>query len=88
MTNGLSNFDNKRIVLQRRIIYYFSKYLGESFGLFPHALKVVGKLKDKEEWAKELDDLLYIRVNKVINEKDHIWFTKTTKGSCVGSDIL
>lgn len=36
-------------------------------------------MKDKEEWAKELDDLICIRSNKVINEKDHIWFAKKTK---------
>lgn len=72
MTNGLSNLDNKRIVLQRRIINYFSKYLSESFEIFPYLIEAVDKLKNKEEWAKELDDLICIKLNKVINENDHI----------------
>lgn len=76
MTNGLLDFDNKRNILQRRINNYCSKYFDRSFGLFPHALKVVDKLKNKEEWAKELDELIALRLNKVINEKDHIWFSK------------
>ena len=36
-------------------------------------------MKDKEEWANELNDLICIRINKVINEKYNIWFTKATK---------
>lgn len=66
-------------MLQRRIISYVSKYLGKRFDLFPHALEVVDKLKDKVEWAKELDELMCIRLNKFINEKGHIWFAKKNK---------
>ena len=77
MINNLSDFDNKRVALERRIINYFSKYLSKCFELFPHALKAMDKLKDKEEWAKELDEVIYIRLNKVINENGHIWFAKT-----------
>ena len=51
LTNDLSEFDDKRIVLQRRIINYLEKYESKSFGLFPHALDRKNKLKNKEEWA-------------------------------------
>ena len=37
------------------------------------------KLKYKEEWAKELDDLLCLRMNRVINEKGHAWWENTTE---------
>ena len=38
LTNDLSEFDNKRISLQRRIINYINKYKSRNFELFPHAL--------------------------------------------------
>lgn len=79
LTKDLSNFDTKRIALQKRIINYISKYIGINFDLFPHALKKIDKLKDKEEWAKELDDLLCLRFNMVINEKGHAWLEKITE---------
>lgn len=69
MTNDLSNFDDKIIALQKRITNYFLKYLDKKFELFPHALKKIDKLKDNEEWAQELDDLICLRYNRVINEK-------------------
>ena len=51
---------------------FLSKYLGENFDLFPGALKKFDKIKGKEEWGKELDDLLCQRMNKVINERVHL----------------
>ena len=76
MTNDLSDFDDKRVALQRRIVNYFSKYLNKFFELFLHALKATDKLKGKEEWAKELDELMCFRLNKLINENGHAWFAK------------
>ena len=57
MTNDLSDFDDKRVAVQKIIIIYLSNYLAEKIELFPHALRKIDKLKE-EEWAKELDDLL------------------------------
>ena len=37
------------------------------------------KLINKEEWAQELDDLLCLRMNRVINEKGNAWWANTTK---------
>lgn len=36
-------------------------------------------MKRKDEWAKELDDLFYLRMNQVINETGHAWWATTTK---------
>lgn len=52
MTNDLSDFDNERVVVEKRIIIYFSKQLAKKFEPFPHAVIKIDKLKDKEEWAK------------------------------------
>ncbi len=43
----------------------------------PHALRKIDKLKEKEEWAKELDGFLCLRNNRVINEKGHALSEKT-----------
>ena len=72
MTNDLSDFDEKRFVVQKRIIICFSKYVVEKFELFPHTLKKIDELKEKEEWDKELDDLLCLRINGVISEKGNV----------------
>ena len=53
----LTNFDNKRIHLQRIVVGYLKKYKSQKFSLFPHALDKRDNLKSKEEWAKELDDI-------------------------------
>lgn len=79
LTNDLFDFDNKRIALQMRIIKYIAKYKSRSFELFPHALDKKDKLKDKEEWAKELDDLLCLRMNRVTNEKGNLWWENTNE---------
>lgn len=52
LTNDLSNFDDKKTTLQRRIINYLAKYKSKIFGLFPHALDKKDKLKNKEEWTQ------------------------------------
>ena len=49
-----------------------SKYIEENSNLFHIALKEIDKIKEKEEWGKELDDMLCHRINKVINEKGHV----------------
>jgi hypothetical protein len=43
---------------------FLSRYLGEKFDLFPGALKKIDKIKGKEEWGKEIDDLLCHRMNE------------------------
>ena len=50
-----------------------------NFRLFPHDLDKKDKLKNKEEWAQELDDLFFLRMNEVINEKGHAWWENTTQ---------
>ena len=74
VANELSGFDDRRIALQLKVVSYLSKYKSEKFDLFPCALDRKNKLKNKDEWAKELDDLFYLRMNKVINEKGHAWW--------------
>ena len=37
------------------------------------------KLKEKDEWGKELDDLLCHRINGVISEKGHLLWAMTTE---------
>ena len=36
-------------------------------------------MKRKEKWAKELDDLFCLRMNKIINETGHAWWATTIK---------
>ena len=79
LTNYLFDFDNKIITFQRRIISYLAKYKSRNFGLFPHALNKKDKLKDKEEWAKELNYLLCLRINKVINKEGYALWARTTQ---------
>jgi len=54
-----------------------SKYVGEKFDLFPSALKRIDKVKEKEEWGKELDYLLCHRMNEVVNAKGHVLWAMT-----------
>ena len=51
----------------------------EKFDLFPSALKKVDKLKERDEWGKELDELLCQRMNNVINEKGHVLWAITNE---------
>ena len=53
------------------------KYNSKKLDLFPLSLDKKNKLKNKDEWAKELDDLFFLRMNEVINEKGHAWWATT-----------
>ena len=68
----LEGFDEKRDSFQKRVTISFSKYIVERFDLFSSALKTVDKIKEKEEWKKELDEILCQRMNNVVNKKGHI----------------
>ena len=55
----------------------FSKYLTRKFDLFPCALKRVDRIKKKDECKKELDDIFYERLNRIVNETGHLlWAMK------------
>ena len=45
LTNDLLEFDDKRVVLPKRIISYLDKYKSINFELFPHAIDKKDKLK-------------------------------------------
>ena len=77
IVTDLPNFDEMRIYLQKIVIGYLSKYKSQKFDLFPHAIDRKNKLKRKDEWTKQLDDLFYLRMNKIINEKGHSWWATT-----------
>ena len=67
----LPDFDQKRIHLQKIIISYLTKYKSQKFYLFPHAIDRKNRLKSKDEWTEQLNDLFFLRINKIINEKGH-----------------
>ena len=79
IANDLSNFDNKRVALQLKIVSYLNKYKNKKFDLFPCALDRKNKLKNKDEWSKELDDLFCIRMNEIVNEKGCAWWANTVE---------
>ena len=56
-----------------------TKYKSQKFSLFPHALDRKNKLKRTDKFSKQLDDLFCLRMNKVINEKGHAWWTTSTE---------
>ena len=60
LKNDISESDDKRVTLQRRIISYLHKYKSVNFELFPHAIDKKNKLKNEDEWAQELNDLLFL----------------------------
>ena len=74
----LPDFDEKRIHLQKIIISYLTKYKSKKFYLFPHAIDRKNRLTSRDEWAKQLNDLFYLRINKIINEKGHAWWATST----------
>ena len=47
--------------------------------MFPHAIDRKNRLKSKDEWAKQLDDLFCLGINKIINEKGHTWWATSTE---------
>ena len=79
VANDLSKFDEKRVGLPRKVVAQLSKYISEKFDLLPCALDKKNKLKNKDEWAKELDYMFCLRMNKVINKKVHAWWVTRTK---------
>lgn len=79
IVHDLSNFDDRRVELQRRIVNYLEKYKSVKFDLFPHAIDRKNRLKNKEEWTQELNDLFCLRMNRVINEKGNAWWETTTE---------
>ena len=54
LLNKLQGFDDKRDSFQKRLTICFSKYIVEKFDLFPSTLKTLDKVKEKEEWKREL----------------------------------
>ena len=55
----LEGFGDKRESFQKRVTIFFSKYVVEKFDLFPSALKTNDKIKEKDEWKKELDEIIF-----------------------------
>ena len=58
---------------------YLDKYQSINFEIFPNAIDKRDKLKNKEQCAQEVNDLLCLQMNKVINEKGNAWWESTTK---------
>lgn len=79
LSHDLIEFGDRRVELQRRIAIYLDKYKSHKFDLFPFALDKKIKLKNKDEWSKELDDLFFLRINQVINEIGHAWWVTMTE---------
>ena len=79
LLNKLQNFDDKRDSFYRRLNNCFSKYFAEKFDLFPCALRSVDKLKEREEWKRELDEAFGERINRVINETGHLLWAMTNE---------
>ena len=75
----MPDFDQKRIHLQKIIISSLTKYESQKFYLFPHAIDRKNRLKSKDEWTEQLNDLFCLRINKIINEKGHAWWATSTK---------
>lgn len=51
----------------------------EKFVLFPSALKDIDRIKEKENWKNELDEIMCQRMNDIVNEKGYILWALTTK---------
>ena len=72
LLSKLQGFDDKQDFFLRSLTICFSKYLTRKFDLFPCALKSVDRIKEKEQWKKELDDIFCERMNRVVNEISHL----------------
>lgn len=79
IANDLSEFDDKRVELQRRIVNYLDKCKSVKFSLCPHAIDEKDRLKNNEEWAQVINDLLCLQMNEVINEKGNTWWAAITE---------
>ena len=77
--NKLQGFDDKRDSFQKRMTIFFTKYISKKFDLFPSARKIVDKIKEKEEWKRELDEIFCQRMNNVINETGHLLWAMTNE---------
>ena len=79
LLNKLQDFDDKRDSFYRRLTNFLSKYFAKKFDLFPCALKLVDKIKEKEEWKRELDEAFGERINSFINEVGHLLWAMTNE---------
>ena len=79
LLNKLQGFVDKQNSFQKRLNICFSKYFAQKFDLFPCALKTVDKVKNKDEWKRELDDIFCERLNKVISETGHLMWAMTNE---------
>ena len=79
LLSKLQGFDDKQDSFQKRLTIFFSKYFVEKFDLFPYALKTVDKVKEKEEWKRDLDDIFCERMNKIVNKTGHLFWAMTNE---------
>ena len=79
LLNKLQDFDDKQDSFLRRLTICLSKYLTRNFDLFLCALKSVDRIKEKEEWKKELDDIFCERLNRIVNETGHLLCAMTNE---------
>ena len=49
VANNLSDFGDKRVAIQLKVVSYLRKYKNKKFYFFPHALDRKNKLKNKDE---------------------------------------
>ena len=79
LLNKMQGFDDKQNLFHRRLKFYLSKYFTEKFSLFPCALKNVDEIKSKDEWKRDLDNILCERLNKVVSETGHLLWAMTNE---------
>ena len=79
LLNKLENFDDKRDSLQKSLTLYFSRYIAEKFTFFPCALESVDRIKEKEKWKRELDELFNKRILNIMSETRHQFWAKTNE---------
>ena len=79
LLSKLEDFDDKQGAFFRRLTFCFSKYMDEKFVLFPSALKDIDRIKKKENWKNELDEIMCQRMSDIVNEKGYILWALTTE---------
>lgn len=62
--------------LQKRLTHFFSKYITKKFNLFPCALEAVDIIKEKEKWKWELDKIFCERIDNIMTETGHWFWTR------------